>query len=104
MALSRPEAIRRKPCQTLAFLLDWARFASTAAGGPMVPFFVQIKCQLGKSYQVANSLADAEVASEIYSTAGEFDLLLKGYGDNGVHIAHFVNQKIQIIPRIPNTP
>ena len=44
----------------------------------MVPFFVQIKCQLGKSYEVANRLADAEIASEIYSTAGEFDLLIKG--------------------------
>ncbi len=47
----------------------------------MVPFFVQIKCQLGKSYEVANRLADAEVASEIYSTAGEFDLLVKVYVD-----------------------
>ena len=41
----------------------------------MVPFFVQIKCQLGKSYEVANRLADAEVASEIYSTAGEYPWL-----------------------------
>ncbi len=45
----------------------------------MVPFFVQIKCQLGKSYDVANRLADAEIASEIYSTAGDFDLLVKFY-------------------------
>ena len=29
----------------------------------MVPFFVQIKCQLGKSYEVANAIADAEIAS-----------------------------------------
>ena len=27
----------------------------------MVPFFVQIKCHLGRSYQVANKLADAEI-------------------------------------------
>ena len=47
----------------------------------MIPFFVQIKCQLGKSYQVANKLADAEIASEIYSTAGDFDLLVKFYVD-----------------------
>ena len=47
----------------------------------MVPFFVQIKCQLGKSYEVANKLADAEIASEIYSTAGDFDLLVKFYVD-----------------------
>jgi len=45
----------------------------------MVPFFVQIKCQLGQSYEVANKLADAELASEIYSTAGDFDLLVKFY-------------------------
>src|SRR5947208_3218358 len=41
----------------------------------MVPFFVQIKCQLGKSYEVANKLTDAELASEIYPTAGDYDLL-----------------------------
>ncbi len=35
----------------------------------MVPFFVQIKCQLGQSYEVANKLADAELASEIYPPA-----------------------------------
>jgi len=43
----------------------------------MVPFFVQIKCALGRSYEVANAIADAEFASEIYSTAGDFDLLVK---------------------------
>ncbi len=32
----------------------------------MVPFFVQIKCKLGQSYVVANALAEAEIASEIY--------------------------------------
>jgi DNA-binding Lrp family transcriptional regulator len=58
----------------------------------MVPFFVQIKCQLGKSYEVANRLADAEIASEIYSTAGEFDLLVKVYVDAGTDIGHFVRR------------
>jgi DNA-binding Lrp family transcriptional regulator len=69
----------------------------------MVPFFVQIKCQLGKSYQVANKLADAEIASEIYSTAGEFDLLAKFYVEEGTDIGHFVNEKVQIIPGIQDT-
>jgi DNA-binding Lrp family transcriptional regulator len=82
-----------------------ARFGimQAAAGGPMVPFFVQIKCQLGKSYEVANRLADAEIASEIYSTAGEFDLLVKVYVDGGTDIGHFVNEKIQTIPGIQDT-
>ena len=69
----------------------------------MIPFFVQIKCQLGKSYQVADALADAEIASEIYSTAGEFDLLAKFYVDSDTDIGHFVNEKVQVIPGIQDT-
>jgi DNA-binding Lrp family transcriptional regulator len=69
----------------------------------MVPFFVQIKCHLGKSYEVANKLADAEIASEIYSTAGDFDLLVKFYVDAGTDIGHFINEKVQSIPGIQDT-
>ena len=42
----------------------------------MQTFFVQIKCKLGKTYEVATALADAEIASEIYSTAGNYDYLI----------------------------
>src|SRR6202051_3187696 len=70
---------------------------------PVVPFFVQIKCQLGKSYEVANKLADAEIASEIYSTAGEFDLLVKFYVDPSTDIGHFIAEKVQTIPGIADT-
>jgi DNA-binding Lrp family transcriptional regulator len=69
----------------------------------MIPFFVQIKCQLGKAYEVANRLADSEIASEIYSTAGEFDLLVKFYVDQSTDIGHFVNEKVQTIPGIQDT-
>jgi DNA-binding Lrp family transcriptional regulator len=69
----------------------------------MVPFFVQIKCQLGKSYQVANALADAEIASEIYSTAGDFDLLVKFYVDPSIDIGHFIAEKVQTLPGVADT-
>ena len=69
----------------------------------MIPFFVQIKCQLGRSYEVANALADAEIASEIYSTAGDFDLLVKFYVEQGTDIGHFVNEKVQTIPGVADT-
>jgi DNA-binding Lrp family transcriptional regulator len=69
----------------------------------MVPFFVQIKCELGKSYEVANKIADAEIASEVYSTAGEFDLLVKFYVDPATDIGHFVNEKVQTISGIKDT-
>ena len=69
----------------------------------MKTFFVQIKCDLGKSYEVASALADAEIASEIYSTAGDYDLLVKFYVDNATDIGHFVNEKVQVIPGIQDT-
>src|SRR5262245_14650395 len=82
------------------------RLNPTSRGRPearMIPFFVQIKCQLGKSYEVANKLADAELASEIYSTAGHFDLLVKFYVDDKTDIGHFINEKVQTIPGIQDT-
>jgi DNA-binding Lrp family transcriptional regulator len=69
----------------------------------MVPFFVQIKCKLGQSYTVANALAEAEIASEIYSTAGDYDLLVKFYVDKDTDIGHFINEKVQILPGIQDT-
>lgn len=69
----------------------------------MTPFFVQVKCRLGRAYEVAAAIAEAEIASEIYSTAGEFDLLVKFYVEEGTDIGHFVNQKVQILPGIQDT-
>jgi DNA-binding Lrp family transcriptional regulator len=69
----------------------------------MRAFFVQIKCQLGKSYDVANAIADAEIASEIFSTAGEYDLLVKFYLKDGEDIGHFIARKVQTITGIRDT-
>ena len=69
----------------------------------MRAFFVQIKCELGKSYEVATAIADAEIASEIYSTAGGWDLLVKLYLDETEDIGHVIAQKIQTIPGIRDT-
>jgi DNA-binding Lrp family transcriptional regulator len=91
------------PCQRIAILLDCERRSRRRGGARMIPFFVQIKCQLGQSYEVANKLADAELASEIYSTAGHFDLLVKFYVDDKTDIGHFVNEKVQTIPGIQDT-
>jgi DNA-binding Lrp family transcriptional regulator len=69
----------------------------------MKAFFVQIKCELGKAYEVAAALVDAEIASEVYSTAGDYDLLAKFYVNEDDDIGHFVNQKVHAIPGIRNT-
>lgn len=69
----------------------------------MQTVFVQIKCHLGKAYQVANQIADAEIASEIYSTAGDYDLLVKFYVAESDDIGHFVTEKIQHFTGIKDT-
>ena len=69
----------------------------------MQTFFVQIKCKLGQTYEVATALAEAEIASEIYSVAGDYDILSKFYLDDNVDIGHFVAQKVQRIPGIQDT-
>ena len=38
-------------------------------------FFVEFRCELGKAYAVAEELANREIASEVYSVSGPFDLL-----------------------------
>ncbi|HET7410909.1 MAG TPA: Lrp/AsnC ligand binding domain-containing protein [Paracoccaceae bacterium] len=66
-------------------------------------FFVQFRCQLGRAYDVATALADSELASEIYSTSGEYDLLAKFYVDGDVDIGRFINSEIHSIEGIERT-
>ena len=69
----------------------------------MKAFFVQIKTELGKAYDVATALADSEVASEIYSTAGDYDLIVKVYLAEGEDIGRFINEKIHPVSGIRDT-
>ena len=69
----------------------------------MKPFFVQIKCELGKAYEVATSIADAEIASEIYSTAGGYDLLVKFYLKDGEDVGRFINEKVHTVAGVKDT-
>lgn len=69
----------------------------------MQTFFVEIKCRLGKTYDVATKLADAEIASEIYSIAGRYDILAKFHIPRDIDIGHFVAEKVQTIPDILDT-
>ena len=66
-------------------------------------FFVQIRCALGKAYEVAEALSDAEIASEIYSTSGDWDLLAKIYVDDETDIGRFVNANVHGITGIERT-
>jgi DNA-binding Lrp family transcriptional regulator len=69
----------------------------------MRAYFVQIKCDLGKAYDVATAIADSEVASEIYSTAGGYDLLVKFYLDEKEDVGRFIAQKVQSVKGVRDT-
>lgn len=65
--------------------------------------FVQLQCAPGKTYEVADVLFEREVASELYSTSGEYDLLMKIYIEDGVDVGKLINQKVANVPGIVRT-
>jgi DNA-binding Lrp family transcriptional regulator len=62
--------------------------------------FVQLQCIPGKTYEVADQLFEREVASELYSTSGEYDLLMKIYIEPEVDIGKFINENVANVPGI----
>ncbi len=56
--------------------------------------FVQIRCKPGTTYQVAESITEREFHSELYSTSGDFDLLLKIYIPADQDIGKFINRNL----------
>lgn len=62
--------------------------------------FVQLRCHPGKAYEVADEIFEREIASELYSTSGDFDLLLKLYIPKEDDIGKFINDHILTIPGI----
>jgi DNA-binding Lrp family transcriptional regulator len=70
---------------------------------PMQCFFVHIKCQLGRTYAVAAALADREIASEIHSISGEYDLLAKFYLAQDQDVGHFIAENLHDIDGIERT-
>jgi DNA-binding Lrp family transcriptional regulator len=70
----------------------------------MQTIFVQIKCELGRAYEVADALVQTvEQVSEVHSTSGKYDLMIKCYLEGGADIGHFVTESIQTLPGIKDT-
>ncbi len=65
--------------------------------------FVQIRCKPGKTYAVADALVLKEVHSEMYSTSGDYDLLLKLYIPEGQDVGRFINDQISDVGGIERT-
>lgn len=70
----------------------------------MRTIFIQVKCELGQAYKVAEEAVETvEQVSEIHSISGQYDLLLKCYLEDEADVGHFVTEKIQTLPGIKDT-
>jgi DNA-binding Lrp family transcriptional regulator len=69
----------------------------------MRPVFVQFRCTPGKTYEGADAIYDREIASELYSTSGEYDLLAKIYIPEDQDVGRFLSERLFDIPGISRT-
>ncbi len=65
--------------------------------------FVQIRCKPGTAYDVADAIALREIHSELYSTSGEYDLLLKLYIPGDADVGKYINDHLLDIDGIVRT-
>lgn len=79
------------------------RGAHLAGGSQMNCVFVQIRCRPGTGYQVADAITLREIHSELYSTSGEYDLLMKLYIPEGEDIGKYINENLLDIDGIERT-
>ena len=70
----------------------------------MQTIFVMLKCELGQAYQVADAAVQSiEQVSEVYSTSGQYDLIMKFHLDQEVDVGRFVTTSVQTLPGVKDT-
>ncbi|MFD1507811.1 Lrp/AsnC ligand binding domain-containing protein [Lacimonas salitolerans] len=56
--------------------------------------FIQLRCKPGQTYKVAEQIMLKELHSELYSTSGEWDLMIKLYIPEEADIGKFINEML----------
>ena len=70
----------------------------------MQTIFIHVKCELGQAYEVADkAVLEVEEVSEVHSTSGQYDLLMKAYLRDGEDIGRFVTKRIQTLEGVKDT-
>ncbi len=62
--------------------------------------FVQVRCVPGRTYAVAEAIFLREIVSEMYSTSGDYDLLMKIYIPSGEDVGKFLSGHLFDVPGI----
>jgi len=68
-------------------------------------FYVLIKCELGKAYDVARQLVEQidEAPPQVHSISGRHDLIAQFHLPSDVDIGRFMNSKVHSVPGIVET-
>lgn len=70
----------------------------------MRTFYIFIKCELGRTYDVASAIVDnVSETRQVHSVSGAFDLLAQFALESEADIGRFVNQSIQTIDGVKDT-
>ena len=70
----------------------------------MRQFYIFIKCDLGRTYEVASEIVDTlDEARQVHSVSGAFDLLAQFSVESEADIGRFVNRKVQTIEGVKDT-
>lgn len=65
--------------------------------------FISIRCRPGTAYDVADAIALREIHSELYSTSGEYDLLVKMYIPEDEDVGKYINANLLDVEGIERT-
>jgi DNA-binding Lrp family transcriptional regulator len=70
----------------------------------MQTIFVMVKCELGRAYGVADAAVQTiDEVSEVHSTSGQYDLLVKCFLSGDSDIGRFVTERLQTLPGVKDT-
>ncbi len=69
----------------------------------MQTIFVQVKCEMGQAYDVAHGIVELDGVSEVFSTSGHYDLLVKCFLPDEQDAGHFVTDRIQRVNGVQDT-
>jgi len=69
----------------------------------MRTYLVFIRCELGKTYDVAASLAELSQAPHVHSVSGEYDLFCMFHLGKDEDVGRFITDSIQTVPGIRST-
>ena len=56
--------------------------------------FIQIRCRPGTAYKVADQLYEREIASQLFSTSGDWDLIAQIYPPKDIDVGKWVNDNV----------